>query len=91
MGGFEVQSSQGDVVNIQNETLEIRADLLAEEALHELGDIPLDEPDECDVQCDYAGCFPWLADVICAHPHDSVALFVLHGGDAAEEDPDYFC
>ncbi|MCL5061570.1 MAG: hypothetical protein M1449_14615 [Candidatus Thermoplasmatota archaeon] len=69
--------------------LEKQADLLVEEALHELGDVPLDEPDEYAEQCDYAGCYPWLADVICAHPHDSAILSALHGGDAAEENTDF--
>ncbi len=78
-------------MNIQNEALEACADLLAEEALHELGDILLDEPDDYATQCDYAGCFPWLADVICAHPHDSEILSALHGGDAAAEDTDFSC
>lgn len=78
-------------MNIQNEALEARADLLAEEALHELGDILLDEPDDYATQCDYAGCFPWLADVICAHPHDSEILSALHGDDAAAEDTDFSC
>lgn len=73
------------------QTLEAKADLLAEEALHELGEIPLDEPDDYDTQCDYAGCYPWLADVICAHPHDSVVLSALHGGDAGEEETEFLC
>jgi hypothetical protein len=75
----------------QNETLERQADLLAEEALHELGEVPLDEPDEYAEQCNYAGCYPWLADVICAHPHDSVILSALNGGDAAEDDTEFSC
>lgn len=74
-----------------NQTLEAQADLLAEEALHELGEILLDEPDDYAMQCDYAGCYPWLVDVICAHPHDSVVLSALHGGDAEVEDTDFFC
>lgn len=77
-------------MNIQNETLEARADLLADEALHELGEILLDEPDDYVTQCDYAGCFPWLADVVCAHPHDNEIFSALHGGDA-EEDTDFLC
>jgi len=77
-------------MNTQNEILEARADLLAEEALHELGEVALDEPDDYATQCDYAGCFPWLADVICAHPHDSVVLSAFHGGDAAE-DTEFSC
>lgn len=72
-------------MDTQNETLEAQADLLAEEALHELGGAPLGEPDDYDAQCDYAGCYPWLAEVICAHPHDSATPFAWHGGDAADE------
>ncbi len=72
-------------MNNPNETLDARADRLAEEALNELGTIPLDEPDEYATQCDYAGCFPWLADVICAHPHDSEILAALHGCDEDSE------
>ena len=77
-------------MNTQNEILEARADLLAEEALYELGEVALDEPDDYATQCDFAGCFPWLADVICAHPHDSVVFSALHGGDAAE-DTEFSC
>jgi hypothetical protein len=76
-------------MDTQNGTLDAQADQLAEEALHELGDVPLDEPDDYAEQCDYAGCYPWLADVICAHPHDSAARTGLHGGDAAEDSTDF--
>ena len=87
--GVPVKS--GEPMNTQNEILAAQADLLAEEALHELGDAPLDEQDEYAEQCDYAGCYPWLADVICAHPHDSAMRCVLHGGDAAEDDAECSC
>jgi len=73
----------------QDETLEIQADRLAEEALHELGEVPFDESDDYAKQCDYAGCYPWLSEVICAHPHDSAILAALRGSDAAGEDPDF--
>ncbi|MDP1863110.1 MAG: hypothetical protein Q8K52_04290 [Thiobacillus sp.] len=73
-------------MNIQNETLEALADQLADEALHELGEVPLDELDDYATQCDYAGCFPWLADFICAHPHDSVIFSALHAGEATDVD-----
>lgn len=76
---------------MQNELLETQADLLAEEALHELGNAPLDEPDDYAEQCDYAGCYPWLADVICAHPHENVIHLALHGSDAVEDDSNYTC
>lgn len=71
------------------QTLEAKADLLAEEALHELGEIPLDEPDDYATQCDYAGCFPWVADVISAHPHDGAFIAAWHGVDVATEDADF--
>jgi hypothetical protein len=78
-------------MDTKNEALETQADLLAEEALHELGSTPFDEPDEYAEQCNYAGCYPWLAEVICAHPYESVVLFALRKGNAAEKDMDFFC
>lgn len=89
---MDVPVKSGEPMNTQNEILAAQADLLAEEALHELGNAaPLDEFDEYAEQCDYAGCYPWLADVICAHPHDSAMRCVLHGGDAAEDDAECSC
>ena len=76
-------------MNSQLETQDMQADRLAEEALNELGDAPFDEPDDYAKQCDYAGCYPWLAEVICAHPHDSAILSALRGSDAGAQDPDY--
>ena len=76
-------------MKMQFETLDMQADRLAEEALHELGDEPFDEPDDYAKQCDYAGCYPWLSEVICAHPHDSAILSALRGGDTVAEDPDF--
>lgn len=73
-------------MDTQNEILELQADRLAEEALNELGDEPFDEPDDYIRQCDYAGCYPWLSDVICAHPHDSAMRSALRGGDVPDED-----
>jgi hypothetical protein len=73
----------------RDRTLEVQADQLAEEALRELGDIPLDAVDEYAEQCDYAGCYPWLADVICAHLPDSALLNTVQGGDMAD-DADFF-
>jgi hypothetical protein len=78
-------------MDTQNEALDLQADQLAEDALHELGEVPLDVHDEYAEQCDYAGCYPWLAEVICAHPRDSATLSALHGVEAAEEDTDFFC
>lgn len=74
-------------MDTRDTALEEQADLLAEEALNELGDTPLDEPDEYAEQCDYAGCYPWLKDVICAHPHDHP----VQNSDAAVEDTDFYC
>ena len=76
------------------ETREIsdtQADLLAAEALHELGETLLDEPDEYAEQCDYAGCYPWLAEVIRAHPHDSAIHVALHAGSPADDDSFFTC
>ncbi|MDP1927538.1 MAG: hypothetical protein Q8K62_03405 [Thiobacillus sp.] len=76
------------------ETREIsdtQADLLAAEALHELGETPLDEPDEYADQCDYAGCYPWLADVIRAHPHDNAIHVALYAGGMAADDSFFTC
>jgi hypothetical protein len=77
-------------MNKHDTALEEQADLLAEEALHELGASPLDEPDEYAAQCDYAGCYPWLEDVICAHPHEHPVHPVLHD-EAADREADYYC
>ncbi|MHB1248218.1 MAG: hypothetical protein ACYCZL_02225 [Polaromonas sp.] len=74
-----------------NKVLEAQADLLAEEALHELGTTPLDEPDEYAQQCNYAGCYPWLEDVICVHPHDSVTPSDIRGNNVADESMDSCC
>ncbi len=76
------------------ETLEIsdtQADQLAAEALHELGEIPLDEADEYADQCDYAGCYPWLAEVIHSHPHDTAAHMTLHAASPADDDSFFTC
>jgi hypothetical protein len=76
------------------ETREIsdtQADLLAAEALHELGETLLDEPDEYAEQCDYAGCYPWLAEVIRAHPHDSAIHVALHAGSPTDDDNFFTC
>lgn len=74
-----------------NSLLNAQADLLAEEALHELGNTPLDEPDEYAQQCDYAGCYPWLKDVICVPPHDSVTRSDMRGRYVADESMDSCC
>jgi hypothetical protein len=73
------------------EVSDTQADLLAAEALSELGGTPLDEPDEYADQCDYAGCYPWLADVIRAHPHDNTIHVALHAGGTADDDSFFTC
>lgn len=80
---------QGNAMDTQKEMLEAQADQLAEEALHELGDTLLDEPDEYADLCDYAGCYPWLKDLICVHPHE----YPVQKDDAAIEDEDrnFYC
>ncbi len=78
-------------MDTKNEALEKQADLLAAEALHELGSTPADEPDDYTEQCNYAGCYPWLAEVICAHPYESAVRSALHNDYAAEDDIDFFC
>jgi hypothetical protein len=78
-------------MNMHDKMLETQADLLAEEALHALGEAPLDEPDEYAEQCDYAGCYPWLGEVVHAHPHDNAIHTALHGGDATEDDIAFTC
>lgn len=72
-------------MNKQDERLDRQADRLAEEALHELGDVPLDEADDYSRQWDYAGCYPWLPDIIDAHPHDPTLHTTLRGRPAADE------
>ncbi len=72
-------------MDMQNKALEAQADLLAEDALHELGNALPDGPDEYAKQCDFAGCYPWLAEVICARPHDAVIHSALYGNEVAEE------
>lgn len=58
-----------------NDTLEAQSDARAEQALLELGASALDAADEYEEQCGSAGCYPWLEDVICIHPHERA----LHG------------
>lgn len=65
-------------MDTHNATLDAAADALAEKTLHELGETPLDEPDDYTEQCDYAGCYPWLGEVLCAQPHASPVAPALH-------------
>lgn len=89
--GFTLRPNMRNTMDTQNETLETQAGLLAEEALHEPGSTPFDEPDEYTEQCNYAGCYPWLAEVICASPHDSVVISGLCSSDGPEEETVFFC
>lgn len=70
----------------QDETRDAQADQLAEDALHELGESSFDEPDEYAGQCDYAGCYPWLADVMLAYPAGSPLQAVFRDGGTDVED-----
>lgn len=73
-------------MDTQKEMLEAQTDQLVEEALHELGDTTLDEPDEYADLCDYAGCYPWLKDIICVHPHE----YPVQKDDAVGEDRNFY-
>lgn len=84
-----IPDNKGSAMNKQDERLDSQADRLAEEALHELGDVPLDEADDYGRQCDYAGCYPWLPDVIQAHPYDNTTRIALRGPQAADEGFDF--
>jgi hypothetical protein len=62
---------------------DFEADLLVTEALNELG-MPQDT-DEYEELIDYAGCYPWLQEIVNPHPHDYVILASIRG-DVAEPD-----
>ncbi|OGU24315.1 MAG: hypothetical protein A2580_06580 [Hydrogenophilales bacterium RIFOXYD1_FULL_62_11] len=82
------------IMATHTEPLEIsdtQADQLAAEALQELGETLLDEPDEYADQCDYAGCYPWLAEVIRSHPHDNALQGALLANGVADDDSFYTC
>ena len=49
-------------------TRNVQAEMLDEEALHELGEVLSEELDDYARQCDYAGCYPWLNDFIGISP-----------------------
>lgn len=80
-----IPDNKGNAMNKQDERLDRQADRLTEEALHELGDVQLDEADDYSRLCDYAGGYPWLPDVIDAHPYDHTLRTALHGRHAADE------
>lgn len=73
------------------EITDTQADLLADEALHELGETLLDEPDEYADQCDFAGCYPWLSEVIRSHPHDNTLQGALLANGVTDDDSFYTC
>jgi len=70
-------------------TPEKKAGQSTEEALDEFDFLPPDDPDDYADQCNYAGCYPWLPDFICAHPHDIALRAARRGGVAAEDDADF--
>ena len=72
-------------MDTQKRTPEAQADQLVDEALHQLGDTTLDEPDEYTEQCDYAGCYPWLKDIIWVPPYE-----LAGHDDATIDDTDSF-
>lgn len=71
-------------MDTQKQTPEAQADQLADEALHQLGETLLDESDEYAEQCDYAGCYPWLKDIIWVPPNEYLAGY----DDASLDDTD---
>lgn len=59
---------------------ETEADAMADTALRELGEIPLDLHDEYDELWEYAGCYPWLGETIHLPPHGD-GRSGYHAGD----------
>ena len=62
-----------------------RIGLLAEDALHDQECALPDEIDEYARQCDFAGCYPWTGEVMCARPHDAVIHSIMRGSAVSEE------
>lgn len=60
---------------------ETEADALADSSLRELGADPYDLPNEYDTLCEYAGCYPWLGEMIHQHPHDEALPGFLNGDE----------
>lgn len=54
---------------MQPDPFESEADAMADAALTELGEIPLDQPDEYADLCEYAGCYPWLGETAFLQRH----------------------
>ncbi|MEW5967906.1 MAG: hypothetical protein AB1720_13075 [Pseudomonadota bacterium] len=52
------------------------------------GWLPLDDADDYAEQCDYAGCYPWLADFIGAHPYDPMLRAARDAGTGVDDDAD---
>lgn len=69
--------------------LDAQVDQLAEEALLELGIAFCDEPDEYAEQCNYAGCYPWLAHPVCTHPQDATLQTVVRDGRMLPGDEEF--
>src|SRR3569623_2114229 len=78
-----IPDNKESAMNTQDERLDSQADRLAEEALHELGDVPLDDADDYGRQCYSPGCYPWLPDAIQAHPSAGTILTALRRLPAA--------
>jgi len=90
--GLTIPKIWGDAMDTRNDTRDTQADQLVEEALHELGSLPFDDPDDYAEQCNYAGCYPWIGEVIYAHPQDSVMISGLGTRNReTEEDTDFLC
>jgi hypothetical protein len=86
--GFRSNQTERDAM--QEDTLEAQVDQLADEALQELGVTSIDLPDEYEDQCNYAGCFPWLREVLCAHPHVETMLSASYDSDGPQDIEDVF-
>ncbi|MBW8328616.1 MAG: hypothetical protein K0M48_05505 [Thiobacillus sp.] len=78
-------------MDTHNRNPDRQADLLAEDTLYEFADDPFDEFDEYDAQYNYAGCYPWLAEVICAQPREIALLPSFLDSDTSIEDADTSC
>ena len=69
-------------------TDEAMEDANADPETEDCGWLPLDNADDCIAQCEYAGCYPWLADFIGTHPYDPMLRAARNTGDSIDDDPD---
>lgn len=67
---------------MQPDPLESEADAMADAALTELGEIPLDLPDEYADLCEYAGCYPWLEEMAFLQRHHDGLSGIAPGDDS---------